>query len=166
MGLWGLLSSFSCCGALLSERVFSSLFCLFQTKFHIAQSRSTFQLSFELHGFRLLRILVVHCHSGITVATLPHVTLKKRCVALPCYIVYVYIYLSQQKYQNFPWVFDGNLRDVDKSLWEIKGKQKFPFPLWEIMGNESVSPKIPQQKNCIIFCIRTLRFIESIPPHY
>ena len=37
---------------------------------------------------------MVESHGGITLATLRDVNLDKRCVALPRYIVYVYIYIN------------------------------------------------------------------------
>ena len=40
---------------------------------------------------------MVESHGGITLATLRDVNLDKRCVALPRYIVYVYIDLNACK---------------------------------------------------------------------
>ena len=40
---------------------------------------------------------MVESHGGITLATLRDVNLDKRCVALPRYIVYVYIYSKKLK---------------------------------------------------------------------
>ena len=50
---------------------------------------------------------MVGSHGGITLATLRDVNLDKRCVALPRYIVYVYIYicLLSEKTVSKIWTF-------------------------------------------------------------
>ena len=86
MGMWGLLTGFlvvePCC-----LKVFISLFSLFLIS-NLSLARL---LSFlGLHGFELLRTLVVDFHDGITLASLRDLNLSKCCVALPRYIVYGY----------------------------------------------------------------------------
>ena len=44
---------------------------------------------------------MVESHGGITLATLRDVNLDKRCVALPRYIVYVYIQTPYEYFSDF-----------------------------------------------------------------
>ena len=60
---------------------------------------------------------MVESHGGITLATLRDVNLDKRCVALPRYIVYVYIY-RDDILQSGPLSWKGNREKLFPSLMD------------------------------------------------
>ena len=94
VALWGLLPGFflvlePCCPKKFSLYCFAFLSNIYFLFF--AQSRLTFSAFFGTAWFERLGALVVDTHSDVTVATLRDVNLRKSCVALQRYIVYVYM---------------------------------------------------------------------------
>ena len=86
-----------------TEKKISLLLFAFFSNIHLIfclVSLNFFQLSFWTAWFELLGALVVDSRGAITVAALRDVNLRKRCEALPRYIVYVYQLGQILQYNN------------------------------------------------------------------